>query len=94
MRSDFLIRHRRGLKVSLQLLGIWLVSVIPVNLLLLMISSILVSSHLTAGTAVPMLSSIVLVLFHVFFDTLIAIISTLAVAQGLKKMVEPKLRSV
>lgn len=94
MRPDFLIRHRRGLKISLQLLGVWLVSVVPIILLLLMLSSMLVSEHLTAGTDVPTLSSIVLVLFQVFLDTLIAVLSTLAAAQGIKKMVEPKLRSV
>lgn len=94
MRPDFLIRCPRSLKVSLQLLGVWLVSVVPMILALLMVSSVLVSGHMTAGTAVPMLSSIVLVLFQVFFDTVIAILSTLAAAQGIKKMVESKPRSI
>lgn len=94
LRPDFLIRHPRGLKVSFQLLGVWLVSVIPVILLLLLVSSALLSSHINAGTPVPMLPSIVLVLCQVVFDTLIALISTLAAARGLKKMIEPKLHSV
>lgn len=94
LRPDFLINPPRSLKVSLQLMGIWLVSVVPIILLLIMVSSTLLSPHIKAGTPVPMLPSIVMVLFQVVLDTLIAVLSTMAAAQGIKKLFEMKPRSV
>ncbi len=94
LRPQVLMNPPNSMQVSIRLLGVWLVSVIPIILLLLVVSSALLSSHLDSGAPMPLLPSVVMVLFHVVFDTVIAVLSTLAAAYGLKKMMTPRLRSV
>lgn len=89
LRGDFLVRHRQGMRLSLRLLGIWLICFVPTVMVLLFFSSALAAPYVTEGVEIPAHISIILVIFQTLADTLVAMASTLAVAFGFKKMLFP-----
>jgi hypothetical protein len=79
-----LILQRRGLLVSIQLMGIWLVSFVPFAMLLLLLTTGLVGE----GQSVTMANRLLIVVIQAVCDTLISVVSTMGIAFALRKILE------
>ncbi|MGZ9107235.1 MAG: hypothetical protein ACXW4B_00235 [Micavibrio sp.] len=84
--AQFIIRARQGFLLSIQMLGVWMVCSIPFVLLTMIVISAVIPSE--PGAALPMTARIVFLLLEVVTETLIAIVSTAAIAAGLRNMIE------
>lgn len=81
-------RVRNSFMMSMEMLGIWLVSFVPFALLTLLLASILVPADLKSAADMAPGSRFLFIVLQVGVDTLIAIVSTAAVAWGLRNMIE------
>ncbi|NCC22733.1 MAG: hypothetical protein EOM26_09775 [Alphaproteobacteria bacterium] len=78
----------RGFGISFYLMGTWLLSFVPPLILLASLSGVLLGPYEGDSAAVPLTTRVLTMLLQVFFDTLIALISTAAVAYGFRQMLE------
>ncbi len=85
-----LVLHRKSFLISLQMLGMWLISFVPFAMLLLLLTSGLVGS----GESVSVANRFLIIIIQSVCDTAIAIVSTMAIASGFRKMLENQAASV
>lgn len=85
--GQFIVRTRQGFLLSIQMLGVWMVCSIPFVMMTILFLSVLIPP-VPAGADVPLATSMVFVLLEVVSETLIAIVSTAAIAAGLRNMIE------
>ncbi|HEY8189369.1 MAG TPA: hypothetical protein VIF12_01685 [Micavibrio sp.] len=85
-----LILQRRGLLVSIQLMGIWLVSFVPFAMLLLVLTTGLMGGEGSVAVA----NRFLIVVVQAVCDTLISIVSTMGIALALRKILENQAPSV
>ena len=81
-------RVRQSFMMSLEMMGIWLVSFVPFALLMLLLASSLVPADMQSVTELSRAARFLLLLLQVVTDTAIAIVSTAAVASGLLNIIE------
>lgn len=88
---DILLRTRRGLLMSVQMIGIWLVCVVPCLILVLMTLGLMLPDPETlkaTGLTLTNSQQILFVLTQAVADMLMGIIATLAIAFALRTMLE------
>lgn len=86
MTSDIILRTRQGMLMSLQMMGIWLVSTVPFLLILGMVGSALFSGAPEAG--VPAVLAGLWTVVQAMVSTAMAAVCTAAVAAALRNMIE------
>ena len=85
--GDIIIRTKQGMLMSLQMMGIWLVSTAPFLLVLGMVGSALLSGTPTEGGA-PVSLGAAWTLVQTVVSTLMAMVCTAAIAAALRNMIE------
>ncbi len=85
--GDIIIRTKQGMLMSLQMMGIWLVSTVPFLLVLGMVGSALLSGTPTEGGA-PVSLGAAWTLVQTVVSTLMAMVCTAAIAAALRNMIE------
>lgn len=88
-----LTQMRQGLRLSLQILGTWLVCLVPFVMILLFLASIIVAPYIGGGAELPLFAKGASIILQTIADTVIAIVSTAAIAYGLRKMIENAARA-
>lgn len=88
-----LTQMRQGLRLSLQILGTWLVCLVPFMMILLFAASIIVAPYAGAEGGLPAFVRGASIILQTITDTAVGIVSTAAIAYGLRKMIENAARA-
>lgn len=80
-----LLEPRRGMQISMQIMGIWLVCFVPFMMLLLFATASIIAPYADAQS-IPFSAQVSASILQVVIDTTIGIVSTAAIAMGLKKL--------
>ena len=86
MASDIILRTRQGMLMSLQMMGIWLVSTVPFILVLGIVGSVFLSGAPEAGA--PVALDAVWTMVQAAISTVMAAVCTAAIAAALRNMIE------